>query len=347
MQKTRCPVCHKHLSKKWLKTHLKLHTKASPRQITEGHHHHTVIVDKQRGIYSATINMKGPSVPLHVQKVTQGASCVSFCEKTSCMQASGVAHRGGNISYECPHVKSVVYAVPGITPTLSDKSLTAMEEAKIITQDAARRAKTLCEEALSSSIPPVVCLPNPPYTSDRYIYLSVSSRKTRYWSRLKRTIVTFDKLQKCMVCRCCTKRVTCVHKTLAKWHFFQEQSDVLSNSVGLNSIEQLSSESDNNGEVEEDTACQEATIDSTDKSYPPSGTTLEKLILYLHKHKEYVDLQSDQYSPEEEFHLWADQRSVSLHPTETHCIYCNEPLTSSQRITCQGTIVTTFKIIKG
>ncbi len=169
------------------------------------------------------------------------------------------------------------------------------------------------------------------HTSDRYIYLSASSRKTRSES-VDENNHDIDKLQKCMVYRCCTKRVTCVYKTLAKWHFFQEQPNVLSNSMGINSIiDQLSNESDNNGDVEEDTAYhQEATIDSADISYPPSDTALEKLISYLHKHKEYGDLQNDQYSPEEEFHLWADQRSVSLHPTETHCIYCNEPLTSSQ-----------------
>lgn len=107
--------------------------------------------------------------------------------------------------------------------------------------------------------------------------------------------------------------------------------------VEINCIDQLfseaeDSESKDEGEVEEDACDQEGTNDSTDIICPPSGMVLKKLVSFIHKHKEYSELQCDlvhQYSPEVRFRHRAGQRSVSHHPTVMHSMYCK--LTNSQR----------------
>ena len=103
------PECGKEISKKRFNVHLKTHKKKVA-YIDQNCYHHTVLVDKTKGVFCSAINLTGTSYSIHVIKRTAGNTKESFCEHQQCVDIKKMAKRGGNLSFECPHVRSILYA---------------------------------------------------------------------------------------------------------------------------------------------------------------------------------------------------------------------------------------------
>ena len=105
-----CPQCKKLVTRKWYNSHLKKH-KNPTRDINQGRHHHSVVIDKRHGIFAAPKNISGPFVQIHVKKVTAGDNAGVFCTNQQCINTQQAAIRGNNLSFECCHAQSISYAV--------------------------------------------------------------------------------------------------------------------------------------------------------------------------------------------------------------------------------------------
>lgn len=221
---TACDVCGKRVSVRWLKAHKRLH-KTRPK-VDEKRHHHTVVINRSEGVFCSSVNLRGPSYPVHLIKKTATESPESFCENQNCIELKETAKRGGNMSYECSHLLSTPYATPAIVVNLSDDVLHQMRNEKFISQE---RFDTLydfkqavCQHPMVARIPPAE------EGNDRYVHYSIHTGTARYWSKTGRTIVTFDKIKNAFTCRCSPSRRYCDHKAIAKWCIFQEMPEVVS-----------------------------------------------------------------------------------------------------------------------
>ena len=160
-------------------------------------------------------------------KKTSGIQQTSFCDHSACIDLKETAKAGGNLSFECPHVRSVAYAKNGQIITLKIDSLTRMKEENFITSERFQEMKKLSEGDNDGS-PLLVRIPSHPFYSKRYIYISVFTGEKRYWCKTGRTVVTFDTEEKTFTCQCSNQSRYCTHKALAKWFVWQEVPDLIS-----------------------------------------------------------------------------------------------------------------------
>ena len=199
LDRVRCSQCTRMVTRRWLKHHQKLHNINTRKDITSTRHHHTLLVDRRRGIYASTTNLSGRGHPVHVQKIysnAQGANYKSFCEHTSCMQAYEAAQRGSNPCFECVHMRSVQFAKATRSVILTSESLQAMVAGAVITAEKSETLLQLQNSAFLKHAPFIIFLPNDVNRSDNYYHFSVFTGVHRYWSKMDRTIVTFEKRQK-------------------------------------------------------------------------------------------------------------------------------------------------------
>ena len=101
-------------------------------------------------------------------KKTSGIQQTSFCDHSACIDLKETAKAGGNLSFECPHVRSVAYAKNGQIITLKIDSLTRMKEENFITSERFQEMKKLSEGDNDGS-PLLVRIPSHPFYSKRYI----------------------------------------------------------------------------------------------------------------------------------------------------------------------------------
>ena len=80
------------------------------------------IVHASEGLYAISKDTKGVFHPVHVRKIT-GTNAISFCEDDVCRRKKRGAEGGGNLTYECSHNRSIVYAEPGVVNRLEQSSL--------------------------------------------------------------------------------------------------------------------------------------------------------------------------------------------------------------------------------
>ena len=201
------------MNKRWLKYHLKVHDKKT---ISKSRHHNTVLVDGNKGLYCSSKNLSGRAVPIHVIKKTSGKEPLVFCENLTCIYEKQTAERGGNVSYECDHVKSIEHAIAGKVIDLDIAVLDQLVESGFISSSRKALVLDLKASSSNSDSPFVVEVPNLPDASSRYLNLSVYSSVQRYWSRIDRTIVTVDLKSHLVSCRCSADKRCCTHKAVAK-----------------------------------------------------------------------------------------------------------------------------------
>lgn len=320
----KCQQCNKLVSKKWFKSHINLHSKPTT-DINQNRHHHTVNIDKNKGIYVSSKNLRGPFSPVHLKKITTGLDAGIFCKNLQCIQAQEAAARGKNLSFECSHARSTPYAKVSVHTILTELSLNEMVRAKIITSEKSLAVQQLKEEAESEGSPLVVFIPLSETSTSNTIYWSVYSKHIRYWSRLKRTIVSYSKTDNTIRCSCCRVKRTCLHKIVARWYLFQEMPELLSSSKD--------DECDNgeyiNLEIEncDDLLSQVSNDDNNDKT-----------LAYLLQYKKYpavIDM-SEILEPAEK-----------IIPSETNCLSCTSTLSQPNLVTRNGKIVMKNRMIKG
>ena len=110
--------------------------------------------------------------------------------------------------------------------------------------------------------------------AENFTYLSVYHGKKHYSARLKRFIVMFTKETCLLDCRCCDRKINCIHKAMAMW--FLKQTEQLSRpwsqTIGVNQTD--------NHEL--------MTKNCESPLYPPiDEELLLRMIKYLHNSKKY------------------------------------------------------------
>ena len=217
-----CSVCGKSISKKWFKYHMVVHER---KDISTDRHHFTVRIDSERGVFLSDKTLQGRYIPIHLIKKTSGTKHLFICEDLHCIDQKNIALRGGNTSFECAHMRSVPFAVPGKVLDLNINVLENLVASGFISDSRSKQMLKLKDVSESQHIPFVVEAPNPPHSSSRFINLSVFSGTQRYWSRLDRTVVYIDTLKQHVKCRCSKSSDYCTHKAIAKWFLKQERPE--------------------------------------------------------------------------------------------------------------------------
>ncbi|CAC5393422.1 unnamed protein product [Mytilus coruscus] len=166
----KCQICKKIVSKRWFKSHLKLHMDKND-DINQTRHHHTVMVDICNGVFASSKNISGPFNPVHVVKITSGPDAGIFCEDNKCIEAQQIAKRGRNYSFECPHARSSHYAIQQYEEILNTVSLEKMVDEKILTQDQGHMVQQLQHQAALEHVPFLVFLRNQHSTSKYFFFL--------------------------------------------------------------------------------------------------------------------------------------------------------------------------------
>ncbi|XP_063420506.1 uncharacterized protein LOC134705715 [Mytilus trossulus] len=234
--KKACQICGKLVSKRWMRSHMKIHKKENDGQneINQHRHHYTALVDSNSGIYCSATNLSGPLYPVHAIKMTSGANQDSFCENQQCIDSKDTAKRGGNIAYECAHIRSVPYAVRGKDIILQDTTLMSLKSQNFITEARSAELLQLKETLARSGSPLAVEIPPMENASSRYRYFSVSTGSPKYWSRTYRTIVSYDSTLNKYTCKCSNAARYCMHKAIVKCCIYQETPNFFTNEEGVN-----------------------------------------------------------------------------------------------------------------
>lgn len=341
-----CPICRKTLGVRWFKSHLRRHRHPTTQQISSKRHHYTVSVDRKYGIFCSSINMRGRQTPVHIQKMTSGISPVSVCEHHSCMELKKVAERGNNISFECNHIKSIPYAVAGENVSLSLVSLQALRDANFITEE--RHIQCVADHAMAEKhgCPLLVKLPPLHLASQRYIHLSIYVGRIRYWSRLNRTVLTYDTEQSTISCRCTRSKRYCSHKVIGKWYLYQIHPHLFQRTISHPESDDNDSDSVmlDDDIQEEHNADQHYSVGNTViMEYPPEGELLLKMLHYIKKFKTIPATSIQKASLVTTSHSSGD----AMVPDETECVHCDCLLPEETLISRSGTIISMQKIIKG
>ena len=328
-KKRSCPICAKRISSSWFKSHMKLHNPSHVNDITTKRHHHTVIVDSSRGIYCSALNIVGHNYPVHVVKKTTGAKPESFCEHPHCIDMKETARNGGNNSYECAHIRSIHYAISGNKITFNESKLLQMKDSKFITEERYTDMLSFIRRT-PLGMPLLVRLPLEANSSNRCIYLSIFAGDIQtYWSKIGRTIVSFDTEQSSFSCKCSRNRRYCIHKALAKLFVYQEMPDIFTTS---------------NTDL---TMSEETTLDPSSPdirpSYPVSDISAEDMLQYIMDKKRIPEqipkgLLGFTYNTEY-------CRQQILMPHEKQCHRCNgilrmERVNTRPKIVMMNTIIT-------
>ena len=320
-EKKTCPECGKEIHKKRFSAHIKTHKKKVT-DIDQNRYHHTVLVDETKGVFCSTINLTGTSYPIHVIKRTAGNTKESFCEHQQCVDMKETAKRGGNLSFECPHVRSVLYASRGKAIELQASKLLQMRDSKFVTEERHDELLNLLESNSGNDSPLLVQIPSMENHSSRFMYLSVKTNTQRYWSRIGRVIVAYDTLQNTFTCKCSASKRYCIHKAVGKWCVYQEMPECFSSEAGGSIV----------------TDC------NTEESVPEITKESNVAIEYLRNNKKIpVDI------PKQVIPLYKQsvfKSTKKIIPKEMECHQCSGPLATE--ITSQRSkIVTMTMMIRG
>jgi len=311
------------------------------KDISATHHHHTVSVDTKKGLYASAVCLRGPSYPVHVRKIACGRLAGIHCENISCTYVQQAAGRGGNLSFECAHVRSVQYAERGINHILDIKFLDTMVTQNLLTSEKAKIAREHQEDAMSKDVPLIVEIPNSLSSSSSMMYLSVHASSVRYWSKFGRTVVVFDKEKKIMTCRCCRRRRHCCHKAVGKWLLFQVYPRLLEAVEDVESDDEPSIQQESCHQYDDNVDTPEVGDCGKNRKKSMTSEQLENIIKYICSIKKYPVHTKKSV----QFHF--DVLPIKMIPREIDCHYCSCLLSDPLLATARGKIVLRDKVIRG
>ncbi|XP_016318301.1 uncharacterized protein LOC107670269 [Sinocyclocheilus anshuiensis] len=333
--KRRCPICSVLMNRKNLKKHIdRKHIEQPMQDISAAFHLTSQCVDKTNGIFTVLKATKGQSVPLHVQYKTWGEEHKVLCEVNECQVNMEVARRSGLFSYQCKHIKSVMYCTSSAEPvTLKEEVLTEMVKAKWFGSE--KKKICLTRQQLADGH----CMPISVQTSidipQTKKFISVFEPSVSYYSRLGRVMVVYDTKLNTWHCPCAKSKCSCVHKYIAKWHLFQTQRDLFRT---VFSTEHSPNKRPHPQSEEEEDFTNESPV------YPPKGLGLKNMVSYIFQNKKIPAVLPDDVrvpSPEKNY-------PRSLCPYETMCQRCPGvvPLSDPILITRKAKILSNWHIIE-
>lgn len=256
-----------------------------------------------------------------MRKITSGSNAGTFCENTACIQLQDAARRGGNFSYECRHVASASYAVAGSPGSLTVDTLDTMQKSKLISEERRKQVDKLIEKACSATVPLLVDVPLPGSSSQRYCHMSIFAGTVRHWSRMGRTIVTYDRKEKKLTCRCSSSRQHCVHKTVGKCYLFQEKPDIIAQYLNADTGSDDGFSGDHHSSDDEET-----------KAPSSMGISLE-YIMTQKMYPEVLDKSDIEYPARDASGI------IALYPAEKYCHSCKSLLGEAFCINKLGRLV--------
>ncbi|CAG2256106.1 unnamed protein product [Mytilus edulis] len=285
--------------------------------------HYTVIVSLSEGIFCSTINIRGPGYPVHLIKKTAGDNTESFCEHLSCIEIKETAVRGNNITFECPHLMSTPYAVPGKVISLTSESLQELKDNYFITEARFNDLLAWKNSLTCTRVPLAVTIPQKLGSSQRYLYLSIYTGVQRYWSRTGRTIVTIDTSRNTVTCKCSNTARYCLHKAIGKWYMFQE----LHQSLDYTSPDETE---ESGPKISEDDMVNEKL----------KKANLEVDLEYLQSKR------IPSITPKVASYQHDQVQNNTFSPKETHCHICSGGL-KSEVVSTRSKVISMTKIVKG
>ena len=184
-----------------------------------------------------------------------------------------VMHRSGFISFDCVHLQSLQYCLPLFSHhiELREDVLRDIVSSRWFSEEK-KRACLLKEIAANAEgIPFSVEVEVGSSSSRRHV--SVYDANLSYY-KFGRVMVMFDIVNNTWNCHCVKAKQSCVHKAIAKWHFFQTRKDLFTRDESKGTQESQDSED------------QVETVTSRDFQYPHRDEDLVGRIgRYIHNKK--------------------------------------------------------------
>ena len=323
-EKTKCPICSKMMHVKSITRHC--------REIHEREMPSSTCVDEQQGIFLIRNSSKGGvGYPIHVRKVMGGGKTVAACEVTDCMDTMAVAWRIGISTAECHHLVNV-----GKNPIFPEKiclnrevlnDLSKTGTYRLLTDERIESCRHVQALAEKKQVPCIV----PMEDGKRFLHFSVFHEEVNYFSRFGRVVVSADLHKGTLDCRCCRRKLTCIHKCLVFWYLHQKYMFDAFRGADLHEQRLTSSKESNTAEQ----------VHAPKNVYPP----LEPQI--LGKMCDYLKQQKSVPMDWSEVKALTALPSKKFIPVETHCHYCKLKLDSSIRITNRAVVLTMRELYSG
>lgn len=334
-----CPHCALVMNQKNLKRHIeRKHGKKDLNEINSQSHLRSECLDTTNSIYAVLKSRHGESVPLHVQQKTWGLCHKVRCESLDCQKNADFARRSNIASFRCVHLKSIDYCssvAKETTPNINvlDEMVSKgwLEESK--KQECLRHHIQAQEKNVPLTVSTSLMLPD--------LCVSVFEPSVTHYSQLQRVMVVYNRKLNTWHCRCSKARWSCLHKYIAKWHFFQECPSVFRNIQP-------------NEYIPDDqpmavTAAETPPLAQMCRSkgnitfYPPIGEDLKKMVEYIFKSKRLPATLPDPLKKQ-----MSDYPRLFI-PDESFCTVCpgNIALSAPILITAKAKILTIDGIVQG
>ena len=227
-----------------------------------------------------------------------------MCEDQLCRMASAASARHIASSYECEHLQSTRYYTEPMYIELDLSILKyIVDDIQWVRKDMMSPCQARLENAMLNNIPAVVMVQFKSGVQPNW-HFSVYEPASKHYSILQRTHVRFDENRNEWHCQCCLLRSGCIHKNMAKWCAFQNNSDLFKPKVA-------DSKTDDDGNE----------LYTHSDRYPPTGGVLKKMLDLERKHSK-IPL----HIPDEVLDNSINQKLIGiiLKPTNTTCLHCGE-----------------------
>lgn len=215
--KVKCHECGDSMWRQNLKNHIaRVHTpkeEVVPSALYEG-----ACVDKQNGVYLISETRTGVQHPIHVQKLIRGnAPAMIYCESKECLVERTIKGMSGEPTWECPHLLSANRLVASEEVVLDEEGLNQLVTEQRISEETKKDCLLRKRDCEGRGVELVSAM-TPKHGTDRWIFVSVWTGYRKWYSPLRRVVITFDKTKFKLVCRCSgSSRIGCAHKPIAKW----------------------------------------------------------------------------------------------------------------------------------
>ena len=176
-----------------------------------------VCVDSRQGIFMVPKSAQGNQYPLHVQYCVSAPVQKVTCTLDKCV---GLMRDATYASFTCQHIKYISKA--DLFPNrryCQDSTLTSLIEKHIVAAKYQQELQEKRDESLAAHSPDVVSW----RPGGQYLYMSVfhSTSHTAPFDGLGRVVVRYDTKSYTLDCKCCKRRMRCLHKRMALWHLHQ------------------------------------------------------------------------------------------------------------------------------
>ena len=214
---TLCPKMYSHESRKrveehWAKCNKK--QKLNNQNLGQGYRETLQSVLIHENIYLVERAAQGPDNPIHVLASRSGSTCTN----SACQDLFNFESHNLNNAFHCNHIKACFENKHEPQPDLvKDVDSLNIDQ---FGPDAKEDIISFCQDAHKKGVPIIKQyipeMKNESSTS-RYIYYSIhsGSEKIKYYSRLNRVTVSFDRNTKSHKCSCHDTKKSCIHKKIA------------------------------------------------------------------------------------------------------------------------------------